>query len=150
MRFIVDGQPVEFPKTFSYKAMMYSDVPNMISTFGYINASWTLHADLIAEYACRLINHMDRKGFRQCTPRLRPEDRDMEVKPWISEFSSGYVQRMMHMFPKQGDRHPWINTQDYWLDRKLIRGGPIDDGVLSFSNPEEAATVAGHWETDAA
>jgi cation diffusion facilitator CzcD-associated flavoprotein CzcO len=141
---IIDGKPVNFPDTFSYKGMMYSDVPNLVSTFGYINASWTLHADLIAEYACRLINHMDENGYRQCTPRLSAADKDMQKLPWISEFSSGYIQRLMPLFPKQGDRAPWINTQNYKLDRKLLRRGLIDDGVLLLSNPDA------HRESDAA
>jgi len=144
MRFIVDGRPVNFPDTVSYKGMMYSDVPNLLSTFGYINASWTLHADLIAGYACRLINHMDANGYRQCTPLVSAEYKDMQTLPWISEFSSGYIQRVMHLFPKQGDREPWINTQNYKLDKKLLRYGPIDDGVLSFDNPNAG------WESDAA
>jgi len=144
MRFIVDGKPVNFPDTVSYKGMMYSDVPNLISTFGYINASWTLHADLIAEYACRLINHMDANGYRQSTPVVSAEYKDMQTLPWISEFSSGYIQRVMHLFPKQGDREPWINTQNYKLDKKVLRHGPIDDGVLSFDNPDAG------WESDAA
>lgn len=133
--FEVDGQRVEFSETFSYRGMMYSDVPNLVTTFGYINASWTLHADLIAEYVCRLIDHMDRRGFRQCTPRLRDEDADMQELPWIGEFSSGYIQRMMHLYPKQGDREPWLNTQNYYQDKKQIRRGSIEDDVLSFTNP---------------
>ena len=134
MEIVVDGEAIDLSNTFSYKAMMYSGVPNLLSTFGYINASWTLRADLTAEYACRLINHMDAIGVRQCTPRLRDDERDMPARPWITEFSSGYVQRIMHKFPKQGDREPWINTQNYGLDKKMIRDGAIDDGVLSFSN----------------
>lgn len=150
--FVVDGQSVEFSNTFSYKGFMYSDVPNLITTFGYINASWTLRADLTAEYACRLINHMDDTGFRQCTPRLRNEDQDMPARPWITDFSSGYMQRLMHLFPKQGDREPWINTQNYGLDKKMIRDGAIDDGVLLFSNPVRQAseTISSHLESDAA
>ena len=150
--FEVDGEAVEFRNTFSYKGMMYSDVPNLISTFGYINASWTLHADLIAEFSCRVISHMDETGNRQCVPRLRKDERNMQAQPWIAEFSSGYIQRMMHLFPKQGDREPWMNTQNYALDKKMVRHGPIDDGVLSFSNPLENsnAAIAGEWESDAA
>ena len=152
MKLVVDGQPVEFSKTFSYKGMMYSDVPNLVTTFGYINASWTLRADLTAEFVCRLVNHMGATGFRQCTPRLRNEDQDMPARPWITEFSSGYIQRMMHLFPKQGDREPWINTQNYSLDKKMIRHRPIDDGVLLFSNPSRSTreSVSSHLESDAA
>ncbi len=134
VKFTVDGKLIEFPKTYTYKGMMFSDVPNLVSTFGYINASWTLHADLTAEYVCRLINHMDETGFRQCTPRLRDEDRNMPARPFIANFSPGYMQRVMHLFPKQGDREPWINPQNYRRDKKMIRHGAIEDGVLVFSN----------------
>jgi len=133
--FSVDGGPVHFPDTFTYKGMMYSEVPNLVQTFGYINASWTLRADLTAEYTCRLLNHMDELGMRQCTPRLRDEDRDMPRRDWIEGFSAGYMQRVMHLFPKQGDREPWLNTQRFHRDRKMIRHAPLEDGVLQFSNP---------------
>jgi cation diffusion facilitator CzcD-associated flavoprotein CzcO len=133
--FSVDGQTVHFPDTFSYKSMMFSGVPNLISTFGYINASWTLKSDLTAEFACRVIQHMDQTGCRQCVPQLRDEDREMPAEDWIKDFSSGYIQRKMHLLPKQGDRPPWTNTQNYVADKKIIREGPIDDGALCFSNP---------------
>jgi len=137
--FSVDGKPVDFSDTFSYKSMMYSNVPNMISTFGYINASWTLKADLTAEFLCRLINHMDETGTRQCTPRLRGKDRDMPARPWIEGFSSGYIQRQMHLLPKQGDHAPWVNTQNYDLDKEIIRDGKIADGVMEFTIPAAQA-----------
>ena len=133
--FVVDEKPVDFANTFSYKGMMYSDVPNMVSTFGYINASWTLRADLNAEYACRLLNHMDETGTTQCTPRLHGSDRNMPAHPWIDDFSSGYIQRQLHLLPKQGDHWPWINTQDYSLDKKMIRDEAVADGILEFTNP---------------
>jgi monooxygenase len=140
VEFAVDGEPVNFPETWAYKGMMYSDLPNMVQTFGYINASWTLRADLTCEYVCRLINRMDELGLRQCTPRLRPEDANMQARPWIDDFSAGYMQRVMHLFPKQGDKDPWRNTQNYALDKKLIRNAPLEDGVLQFSNPPPADT----------
>jgi len=87
----VDDRPVDIAETFSYKSMMFSDVPNLISTFGYINASWTLKADLTAEFSCRLLNHMTATGMRQCIPRLRNHERDMTGKNWIESFSSGYI-----------------------------------------------------------
>jgi len=132
--FVVDGEPVDFSKTFSYKAMMFSDVPNLVSTFGYINASWTLRADLTAEYFCRVISHMDQTGYRQCTPRLRSTDVSMQARDWITEFSSGYMRRAMHLMPRQGDRAPWTNSQNYDLDKKMIKKEPVDDDVLLFSN----------------
>ncbi|RZV38663.1 MAG: NAD(P)/FAD-dependent oxidoreductase [Chromatiales bacterium] len=140
----VDEQPVDISKTFSYKSMMFSDVPNLVSTFGYINASWTLKSDLTAEYACRVLNHMSETGTRQCTPRLREHEQDMVGADWIDCFSSGYIQRKIHLLPKQGTVSPWRNAQNYALDRKVIGKGPIEDGVLQFTsqgNPQ-VGTVA--------
>jgi cation diffusion facilitator CzcD-associated flavoprotein CzcO len=135
MQFAVDGIPVDFGKTWTYKGMMYSGVPNLVSTFGYINASWTLRADLTCEYVCRLINHMTKTGARQVTPRLRATDQNMPARPWIDDFSSGYMQRMMPRFPKQGDHDPWINPQNYARDKQMIRHGALEDGALIFDNP---------------
>ena len=135
--FTVDGKRVDFPDTTVYKGMMFNDVPNLVQTFGYINASWTLRADLTARYVCRLLNRMAKSGMRQCTPRLRDEDRDMPRRPWIDDFSSGYMQRSMHLFPRQGDRDPWRHAQDYTVDKKLTRA-PIEDGVLVLDNPVDA------------
>ncbi|HCX69482.1 MAG TPA: FAD-containing monooxygenase EthA, partial [Rhodobiaceae bacterium] len=109
----VDGRHVDFPQTMSYKGMMYSDVPNFASAFGYTNASWTLKCDLTCEYVCRLINHMDDKGMKQATPRLR--DGSVEEEPWL-DFASGYVQRSVDKFPKQGSKKPWKLYQNYALD----------------------------------
>lgn len=140
VEFMVDEQPVDFAQTFTYKGMMYSGVPNLITTFGYINASWTLRADLTAEYVCRVINHMDKLGVRQCTPHLRPDEQNMPTRPWVEDFSSGYMQRSMHLFPKQGDREPWLNTQNYKRDRKMIRRDALEDGALIFDNSITVAT----------
>jgi cation diffusion facilitator CzcD-associated flavoprotein CzcO len=134
VEFSVDGQPVDYSNTMTYKGLMTTGVPNLVSTFGYVNASWTLRADLIAEWFCRLVNHMDAVGARQCTPTLRDEDRAMPQKPYIMNFSSGYIQRVLGQLPKQGDRAPWVNPQDYIRDRKMFREGPIDDGALAFTS----------------
>ena len=128
----IDGRVINFADTVSYKGMMYAEIPNFIQTFGYINASWTLRADLTAEYACRVINHMEQMGVRQCTPRLRDEDADMKLGPWIQDFSAGYMQRTMDLMPKQGNKDPWRNTQNYALDKKIIRKAPLEDGALRF------------------
>ncbi|NOX49104.1 MAG: NAD(P)/FAD-dependent oxidoreductase, partial [Gammaproteobacteria bacterium] len=140
--FSVDGVAVDFPNTFSYKGMMYSDIPNLIQTFGYINASWTLRADLTAEYATRVINHMDEVGVKQVTPCIRAEHTDMDVHPWIDGFSAGYMQRVMHLFPKQGGIDPWRNTQNYSLDKKLIRKAPLEDGTLVFGKLSTSSRTA--------
>jgi cation diffusion facilitator CzcD-associated flavoprotein CzcO len=133
MSFFVDGEPVDFSTSWTYKGVAYSDVPNLVWSFGYINASWTLRADLTCEFVCRLLNHMDETGTTQCTPRLRPGDASMPERPWIDDFSSGYMQRVMHLFPKQGDREPWVNPQNYNADRQLLRKAPIEDGVMRFT-----------------
>jgi cation diffusion facilitator CzcD-associated flavoprotein CzcO len=136
--FSVDGKAVSFPDTYSYKGMMFSDVPNLVYTLGYINASWTLRSELVAEYVCRLVNALDARGMRQVTPRLRELDRGMKRHSLIDDFSPGYMRRAMHLFPKQGDRDPWRNSQDYARDKRVIRGAPLEDGVLVFDNPPVA------------
>ena len=137
--FTVDGVPVDFSETWAYKGFAYSDVPNLVSTFGYVNASWTLRADLIASYTCRLLNHMTATGTTICTPRLRPSDHSMQARPLLDHLSSGYIQRAASRFPKQGDREPWINPQDYAKDRKMFKSSPVDDGVMQFTSPSDAA-----------
>jgi cation diffusion facilitator CzcD-associated flavoprotein CzcO len=134
VEFQVDGSKVNFPETFTYKGLMFSGVPNLVQTFGYINASWTLRADIISEFVCRVLNRMDELGTPICTPRLREEDQSMPELPWIDDFTPGYMQRRMHLFPKQSDRAPWRNTQNYLLDKKMIRNAPLEDGVLQFQS----------------
>ena len=126
----VDGQPVDPPTTLSYKGVMYSDIPNLASVFGYTNASWTLKADLISGYVCRLLNYMEQHGFRQCTPRNR--DPTIERRPPV-DFTSGYFQRAMDKLPRQGSRKPWRIYQNYVLDLMALRFAPLDDGVLEFA-----------------
>jgi monooxygenase len=132
----VDGARVNFADTFAYKGMMYSGVPNLSSTFGYTNASWTLKADLTAEYLCRLLNYMDRRRFVECRPVN--SDPDLKADPWL-DFSSGYIRRAIAKLPKQGDRAPWKVHQNYALDLLAFRFGKIDDGVMKFSRAGEAA-----------
>jgi len=143
MDFLVDGEPVDFARTWTYRGLGYSDIPNLVSTFGYVNASWTLKADLTSEYVCRLLNHMAKAGATRCTPRLRPEDADMPQRKWIEDFPAGYMERTMHLLPRQGDRAPWLNPQDYRRDVKMIRRGAIDDGVMTFDAPDRAAVPVG-------
>ena len=132
MDFTVDGEPVDFSRTWTYKGLAYSDIPNLVSSFGFINASWTLRADITCDFVCRLLNHMRATDTDYCVPRLRPSDADMPQRPWIDDFSAGYMQRIMPMMPKQGDRAPWINTQRYNQDVKLISKAPVDDDVMQF------------------
>jgi monooxygenase len=125
----VDGRDVELAKTLNYKGMMFSDVPNFASSFGYTNASWTLKCDLTCEYVCRLLNHMQKHGWQQCTPRN--VDPTLAIEPWI-DFSSGYVQRSLHTLPKQGSKLPWKLHQNYAFDIMMLRYGSVDDGVMEF------------------
>ena len=129
-KLVVDGKPVEPPKTLIYKGMMYSDVPNLASVFGYTNASWTLKADLVCEYVCRLLNYMDRKGFRQATPRN--DDPTLTEEPWVN-FSSGYIQRALAHQPKQGSKRPWKLYQNYALDLVSLRYGSVKDRAMRFT-----------------
>ena len=129
----VDNNEVDISKTMTYKGMMFSDVPNLVATFGYTNASWTLRADLTSEYVCRLLNFMDKKGYANCCPRTAEH-----VEPegdWL-DFTSGYVKRSMHKFPKQGSRDPWRNTQNFPKDVLAIRWGNIDNKELKFTSLE--------------
>jgi monooxygenase len=125
----VDGQKINFAETFSYKGMMYSGVPNLASAFGYTNASWTLKADLTAEYVCRLLTHMNERGLRECRPNLAGQS--LTPVPWL-DFTSGYVTRAMERFPKQGTIAPWKVHQNYALDLMAFRFGKLDDGTMVF------------------
>ncbi|WP_066661105.1 MULTISPECIES: flavin-containing monooxygenase [unclassified Sphingomonas] len=131
--FTVDGQRVEPAQSLGYKAMMYSDIPNLASSFGYTNASWTLKSDLTCAYVARLLNTMKKRGMRQATPRVGA---DVTREDFLS-FTSGYVQRAIDRFPKQGDKRPWRVHQNYTLDLIDLKFGGIDDG-MEFSNPEPA------------
>jgi len=139
LQLIVDGAPVDMSKTMAYKGMMYSDVPNLASAFGYTNASWTLKCDLTAEYVCRIFNHMDRHGFAQCTPRLT----DPSVKPErVLDFTSGYVERALHTLPSQGSKTPWRLHQNYVKDLSMLRYGRVDDGTMEFKmGPRQEQSV---------
>ena len=129
----VDGREVDFSQTWTYKGLSYSGVPNLVSSFGYINASWTLRSDITCGYVTRLLNHLRDSRNDSATPMLRPEDADMVPRPFIDDFSAGYMARMMPMLPKQGDRAPWLNPQLLSADRALIAEAPVDDGVVQFS-----------------
>ena len=139
LKVTVDGASVDLPKAFSYKGMMYSGVPNLASSFGYTNASWTLKADLTAEYLCRLLNHMVRHGFTECRPVN--DNPNLEPEPWLS-FSSGYVQRAIDKLPRQGKHVPWRVHQNYALDLLAFRYGKLEDGVMRFSGPRRTPAVA--------
>ncbi len=126
---MVDGVPVELPKVITYKGMMYADVPNFAFAVGYTNASWTLKCDLTCEYVCRMINLMDRNGYRQCTPRLN--DPTVTPEPWV-DFSSGYIKRAAPKMPRQGSKRPWRLYQNYALDILMLHFGRLKDAAMEF------------------
>ncbi|HEX6390415.1 MAG TPA: NAD(P)/FAD-dependent oxidoreductase [Solirubrobacteraceae bacterium] len=128
----VDGEDVEIGKSMAYKAMMLSGVPNFAYTIGYTNASWTLKADLVSEYVCRLLAHMDARGYTKCVP---VPDGSVEERPFIEDFNPGYIMRALDQLPRQGSVAPWRLTMNYARDLIAIRHGAIDDGALRFSTP---------------
>ncbi len=125
----VDERPIEISKTVLYKSMMFSGVPNLASVFGYTNASWTLRADLLSEYFCRLINFMDAQGYVEARPK--EPDPAMPVKPF-GNLTSGYFKRAEERLPRQGMKGPWRNPQNYLFDIFRFRFGPIKDDALEF------------------
>lgn len=139
----VDGSILTPGDLLAYKGFMFDGVPNLVSVSGYTNASWTLRADLINAYACRLINHLDKKGFAFATPVNA--DPDLIREP-IIDFNSGYVTRAVDRLPKQGAVDPWRNPQDYFRDLRTLRFGKLEDGVLQFS---KASTVSVTEQTPA-
>lgn len=126
---VVDGAPVHLPDHLAYKGLMLSRVPNFAFTIGYTNASWTLKADLVAEFVCRVLAHMDEQGHTVCTP---VDDGHVERRPLL-DFQAGYVQRSLHLFPKAGAKAPWRLGMNYAADVLTLRHGSLDDGALHFS-----------------
>jgi len=134
----IDGTPVDVSQTYGYKGIMYSGVPNIVSVFGYTNASWTLRADLISQFAVRLIGHMKESGYTRAVPEAPA---DMPRRPYL-DFQAGYLMRVFDQLPSQGDRHPWQNLQNYKMDQKLMLQDPIDDGALVFSKAKQMQVAA--------
>jgi len=131
MELTVDDQPIDPAKLLIFKGFMYSNVPNLVYFKGYTNASWTLKVDLVAEYACRLLDYMDRRRLTQVTPRAGAQA--FAKTGAALKFTSGYVLRTAHLLPRHGAEFPWIHEQDYLWDRKTLKRGRIDDGTLDFS-----------------
>jgi cation diffusion facilitator CzcD-associated flavoprotein CzcO len=134
IEFTVDGKPLVFSETVTYRGMMFTGVPNLAWVFGYFRASWTLRADLVGDFICRLLNHMKEKGVRKVTPALRPEDKDMPLLPWIDpeNFNPGYLMRGMHLLPKRGNKPEWQHTQDYWSEKDQFPAAKLDDGTFVY------------------
>ena len=134
IEFSKNGQPIDFSNTVTYRGMMFTGVPNLLWVFGYFRASWTLRADLIGDFVCRLLQHMDAKGVRTATPALRATDADMPILDWMDpeNFNPGYLMRGMHLLPKRGDKPEWQHTQDYWVEKDSLPAADLDDGCLVF------------------
>lgn len=147
--FAIDGEPVNWPDKVTYRGMMFTDVPNMVWVFGYFRASWTLRVDLLGDFVCRLLHHMDAKGAARMSVALRPEDKDMAIMPWVDsdDFNPGYLMRGLDMMPKAGDKPEWRHSQDYWREAEELPAINLDgaefvyDGAVSDRVQEEAATI---------
>jgi cation diffusion facilitator CzcD-associated flavoprotein CzcO len=137
--FVIDGKPLNFADTVTYRGMMFTGVPNMVWVFGYFRASWTLRADLVADFVCRLLNHMDARGARKVSVALRPQDRDMPLKPWIDteNFNPGYLMRGMHLLPKRGDKPEWQHSQDYWREKDELPFIDLDEAAFVYEADAE-------------
>lgn len=129
MTLSVDGADIDLARTVAYKGMMLSGVPNFTMTLGYTNASWTLKSDLVSGYACRLLNHMNQRGYQMCTP-VAPDTLRREP---IIDLRSGYVLRSVAALPKQGSVTPWRLHQNYPRDVLMMRHGPLEDEGVRFS-----------------
>jgi cation diffusion facilitator CzcD-associated flavoprotein CzcO len=132
--FSIDGRPLAFGDTVGWNGLMFTGVPNMAWVFGYFRASWTLRVDIVADFVCRLLAHMEARGAAVVTPVLRAADRDMPLRPWVDpeDFNPGYLTRSLHLLPRQGPHAPWRHEQDYPTDRARLAAADLDDGTLAF------------------
>ena len=132
--FEIDGKPLVFSDTVTYRGMMFTGVPNMAWVFGYFRASWTLRADLVADFVCNLLGHMEKRGAKRVTPELRPADTAMPLLPWIDpeNFNPGYIMRGLHLLPKRGDKAEWQHNQDYWAEKDEIPAIDLDDPAFVY------------------
>jgi cation diffusion facilitator CzcD-associated flavoprotein CzcO len=132
--FSVDGSPLVFADTVTYRGMMFTGLPNLAWVFGYFRASWTLRSDLVADFVCRLLGHMDRIGARKVTVALRPEDKEMPLLPWVDpeSFNPGYIMRALHLLPKRGDKPEWQHSQDYWSEKDQFPAIDLSDAAFVY------------------
>ena len=132
--FTIDGQPLDFAQTVTYRGMMFTGLPNLVWVFGYFRASWTLRVDLVADFVCRLLAHMAAKNAGKVEVALRPEDQGMAILPWIDleNFNPGYLARGVHLMPKRGDKVEWQHTQNYWAEKDQIPAIDLDDQAFIY------------------
>ena len=141
--FEVDGEPVDWHETINYRGMMFTSVPNLAWVFGYFRASWTLRVDMLGDFVCKLLNHMDRIGAKRVEVALRDEDRDMEILPWIEEdnFNPGYLMRGLDQLPQRGDKPEWRHNQDYWAEREEIPAIDLDGEEFVYDGVHRSAVA---------
>ena len=134
IEFAVDGKKLDFADTVTYRGMMFTGVPNLVWVFGYFRASWTLRVDLVADFVCRMLNHMKETGAKKVTTQLRPEDHNMPLLPWIDpeNFNPGYMMRGMHLLPKRGDKPEWQHNQDYWAEKDEFPNIDLKDKAFVY------------------
>jgi cation diffusion facilitator CzcD-associated flavoprotein CzcO len=134
IEFEIDRKPLAFHDTVTYRGMMFTGMPNMVWVFGYFRASWTLRADLVGDFVCRLLGHMEARGAKRVEVALRPEDQDMPLLPWIDpeNFNPGYLMRGMHLLPKRGDKPEWQHNQDYWSEKDEFPAIDLDDPAFVY------------------
>jgi cation diffusion facilitator CzcD-associated flavoprotein CzcO len=132
--FTIDGQPLDYSKTVTYRGMMFTGVPNMVWVFGYFRASWTLRTDMVADFVCRLLQHMDATGAQRVVPQLREREKDMPLADWIDpdNFNPGYLMRDIHLMPKSGNTREWQHTQDYWGEKDEFPTIDLSDEVFRY------------------
>ncbi len=132
IKFSIDDKPLDFADTITYRGMMFTDMPNMAWIMGYFRASWTLRVDLVSDFVCRLLNHMQEMNVNEVT--VKPLDKNMPLLPWgdPEDFNPGYLLRSMDLFPKRGDTSEWQHTQDYWAEEKELPKVNLDDPVFIY------------------
>jgi cation diffusion facilitator CzcD-associated flavoprotein CzcO len=142
--FTVDGQAVDAADTINYRGMMFTGLPNLVWVFGYFRASWTLRADLVADFVLRLLSHMDERGASKVEVALRPEDLGMTIGPWIDaeNFNPGYLMRDMHRMPKAGDKPEWQHTQDYWREKDELPAIDLDGSEFVYEGQRQLVAAA--------
>ncbi|UUZ70655.1 hypothetical protein LP416_10025 [Polaromonas sp. P2-4] len=135
IQFSIDNKPLVFSEAITYRGMMFTGVPNMVWLHGYSYYSWTLRADIIGDFVCRLLNHMKQKNATRIMPKLRASDMNMELSPWDDpkDFNPGYLMRSLHLLPKRGDKPEWRHTQDYTLENALFPTIDLDDEVFEYA-----------------
>lgn len=138
--FSKDGEPIDWAKTITYRGMMFTDVPNLLWVFGYFRASWTLRVDMLADFVCAMLKHMDAIGAKRVEVALRPEDADMEILPWISDenWNPNYIKRDLHRLPRRGAKPEWEHNQDYWREKEEIPAIRMDAPEFLYDGKRSA------------